>query len=519
MPKSSPKPTPRAKKSIRQDLLVAISAANLMFFKQWSDLTLLSKTVTERELSYEKISASLATYLGLSFDIACFATLLFFSFRVARSFGKKTWVAVHALLALCLLFFVNGVRLSMHLGYLTSRIGESVCTAFVLALVFALGYSVWRHRERSIAALRAFVFIFFPFALVTFSYAVFGAYQCISMRSPRIVATHAKEAETRPKLIWWLFDETDYRMTFLDRPKGLELPELDRLRAESFTAENAYPPGSHTSVSIPSYFSGRHVTEALYVDNNTVKATFEGHRIAENWGSEKNLFDELLARGAQSEVVGWYLPYCSMVHVAECIRFPHYNFFKRPYSEDFSTSALNLIEELGYLRPNRAMFHIETYEAIRKAALASLDNPNIDFSFIHWPAPHAPWIYDRATMQLTSHNRKGPDGYFDNLKLVDVTLGVLRRKMEASGDWDKSTILFTSDHGWNSVKDYDGKKDLRIPYLLKFAGAREGLSYTPSFDALLTKDLWLAIWDREVNSPKTASAWIDARRGSYPIHP
>jgi len=511
--------TLRVEKSFLQDLLIALSAANLIFFKQWSDLSLFSQTVTQREWLYEKVSASLATYLAISFDVGVIALFFFVALRLSRRVGNAAWAGVHIALALSLFFFFNGVRLSMRLGYLTSTLGNLVCaTLLVVTLVTCLIFA-WRNPERSISLVRAFIVIFAPFVLVTFSYSVTGAMKRLKSREPRIVSNAHPRRAHRPKLIWWLFDETDYRITFVDRPKDLKLPELDRLNDESFSASNAYPPGRYTSVSIPSYFSGRHVTEPIFVDADTVKATFDGAKTAEIWRATSNLFGELSTLGAKSTAIGWYLPYCRMLYATECLRFPHYNYFKRPYSEDFSTSALNFIEELTYLRPNRAMFHIQTYEGIRNAALAALKRDDLDFTFVHWPAPHAPWIFDRKTMQLTDANAKGVEGYFDNLALMDATLGRLRKEMEAEGIWDRSTILLTSDHGWNSVKDYDGKKDYRIPYLLKFAGQHERFNYANSFDALLTKDLWKAIWNEQVKDAQGAAAWIDARRETPTFSP
>jgi arylsulfatase A-like enzyme len=36
--------------------------------------------------------------------------------------------------------------------------------------------------------------------------------------------------------------------------------------------------------------------------------------------------------------------------------------------------------------------------------------------------------------------------YFDNLELVDITLGRIRRALEAGGLWDDTTLIVTGDH-------------------------------------------------------------------------
>ena len=49
--------------------------------------------------------------------------------------------------------------------------------------------------------------------------------------------------EGQPRVVWIIFDEADYRMIFEQRPASLEMPEFDRLREESLSANNAISPG------------------------------------------------------------------------------------------------------------------------------------------------------------------------------------------------------------------------------------------------------------------------------------
>ena len=61
----------------------------------------------------------------------------------------------------------------------------------------------------------------------------------------------------RPKVLFLIFDEWDQRLTFEARRAGLELPNLDRLVAESFVATDMLGAARATYLAIPGLFSGR----------------------------------------------------------------------------------------------------------------------------------------------------------------------------------------------------------------------------------------------------------------------
>jgi len=153
----------------------------------------------------------------------------------------------------------------------------------------------------------------------------------------------------------------------------------------------------------------------------------------------------------------------------------------------------------------------EVYRAMmREAGRLSVD---LDFAFIlvHLPIPHSPHAYNRKTGTFTLGNSPIA-GYLDSLALLDRTVGEMRRTMENASVWDSTSVLFTSDHGYRDSVPLDGKSDSRIPYLLKLAGQKEALAYTPEFNAVLTADLLLAILRGEISDPASATAWLDRNR-------
>src|SRR5205085_8296330 len=111
-------------------------------------------------------------------------------------------------------------------------------------------------------------------------------------------------------------------------------------------------------------------------------------------------------------------------------------------------------------------------------------------------------IYD-ASRDAISNSRDDP--YAGNLRLVDRTLGDVRKALEKAGMWDTSTILLTSDHPVRTLAPFATpgqnpalrglKQHNQVPYLLKMAGEMQGLVYDSAINTVVTKDLLLAVLD------------------------
>ncbi len=149
-----------------------------------------------------------------------------------------------------------------------------------------------------------------------------------------------------------------------------------------------------------------------------------------------------------------------------------------------------------------------------KEARRVVANPQLDLIVVHWNVPHPPSIYDRSTQRLRDSLINVTDtSYADNLVLTDHTLGLIRRDLEASGRWDSTILIVSSDH-WlrKSLWRYEGDVDHRIPFMLKLAGQKKGVTYEESFNTVLTGDLVLAILRGEITSADGVVTWLDRNR-------
>jgi hypothetical protein len=148
-----------------------------------------------------------------------------------------------------------------------------------------------------------------------------------------------------------------------------------------------------------------------------------------------------------------------------------------------------------------------------RTAIRMACDPELDFTFLHWSIPHAPYIYDRGRKTLGS-SITSPRGYLDNLALADLALSEVRAEMMEAGLWEKSVIIVTSDHWWRYAFGLDGKIDRRVPFVVHFPGEGHPTNYSEPFNTVVLHDLTLAIVDGHILSSSDLLAWL-ARNAAY----
>jgi hypothetical protein len=347
-----------------------------------------------------------------------------------------------------------------------------------------------------------------------------------------------------PRLIWLVFDELDQRFTFDARPADLQLPELDRLRGESVAASRAMETSSWTVVALPSLISGRMFANARMVDAQTLKLYPEDGGHAVDWRSQPNVFQSARQLGVNAALVGWHHPYCrvlgdelvrcfatpsshsttALVHEVHAARKGVLRTIPRLFARQLvilvdllNFRGRSLYEQLDETEVQREQQ--QQYFAIRDRAWADAADPKLGLLFVHVPTPHMFPIYNRRG---SNFDLRGAKDYFDNLALVDRTLGELRRTLETSGLWDRTAILITADHGfrpdnWRGRKgwtpEFDrltaGGASLTVPLILRLPGKREHAGFDPPISNVISGDLGLAVLRGEVTTTGQAVAWLE----------
>jgi hypothetical protein len=401
----------------------------------------------------------------------------------------------------------------------------------LLVLVFALvrfSGLAWRVITTALLVLAPL----FPFsAFLTARVVLAPSLRATLSYRPSPPSLHAAPASLGRVLVL-IFDEMDQRLTFVNRPPGVDLPELERFRRESFYASAAHSPGGETLVSIPALISGRRVVSVSpHPEDLMIK--YEGTTVAVPWSAQPNLFSEAIQLGANTGLVGFYHPYCRILggNLTTC------TVAETGWGADASIVSNGLLGVLDQYRFVDTMlselthvgvsldrvYVVRAYREMRDRAIRLACDPRIQMVFLHWPTPHPPGIYNRTTHRLTTI---GPSDYFDNLVLADKTLGEMRRAMEAAGVWEPTTVILTADHHLRVEMWRDrygplpmevqtatgGKSRPLVPFIVKLAGQNHSVVYDAPFNGIVLHDLALSFLQRKINTPEGVASWLNENR-------
>ena len=242
-----------------KDALLALSLAHLSLISAWYG------PLNAGNFGYfNQVRVELPTLLALLVNLGGFALLLYEVIRWRRRCTNRWLRLILDLLFLALLLLPADfcrTRIFHIPDYQVVRFFRRPVIAVLAAA--ALGLILWQHRRvaRSMAVV---VGLFSPFAFFTTSKIALVALGIVHLAQapgePKLPAP-GPVRPGQPRVIWLLFDETDQRLGFEQRPPGLKLPEFDRLRAASLYATNAVSPGDSTALSIPGLLTGRRASQ------------------------------------------------------------------------------------------------------------------------------------------------------------------------------------------------------------------------------------------------------------------
>lgn len=514
-----------------RDLIVAFSLSNLLFLKAWKDL------LEGDRHPYFRIepAAFIPDSLALLLDVLLVAALLWLAATWLRRRRNRFWWKltrwVFVLTVVRLVFMVaNMVQRAypvLLLDSLAKLMGKPVLIAIGVVLVGSLLFVLVRWHDESVTAAITLLLIFSPFVFITFGRALWvGAVEATYVPAPVQTATQSTALpEGRPRALWFIFDGMDYRLAFSGRPADVNLPEFDRLRAHALFADHAISPGAYTLRSVASLLSGAQVVDAEPTGADDLSlALATGGRVA--LSGPQNLFAQARALGARPAAAGWYYPYCRVFR--QSLDACHWEQF-RPVDTPVWHSMLEFLDQASppFLR-TILWKHLELrdpiewrrkqiakFVGIREAVKRLVADPNLDLIFVHWPIPHEPIIYDRKRQDF-SLERRAPEGYLDNLVLADRTLGAIRQSLEQAGLWDRTAILISADHPYRESIYLDGKRDPRVPYILKLPDEEAPITYQRPFQTVVTRDLLLALLRGDITTPQNAVLWLDQHANPPP---
>ena len=385
-------------------------------------------------------------------------------------------------------------------------------------------------RAEPVSRLVRAIFLYsWPALLVVFAQAArhpVAEYSAAAYRDGAMAAPSAN-ARTDVRFVWIIFDEMSQSVAFDHRPAGLELPNLDRLKAESFYATGAHSQADSTLISMPSLILGEPVAEALPLEPDRLWLRTPKRPDGFAWDSVPNVFDQARQLGFDTALAGWFHPYGRLLNrsLTRCYWVagwltsgmeeptePHGLSQAMGDRAEWQFAAMPGIGHLPGIFPgvHQRQAMIERFVYLRGRALELAADPSMGLVLLHLPLPHPPGIYDRARQEFSLRGRVG---YADNLALVDRTVGMLREKMEAAGLWERTAVLISADHGWRAgnwrgTPEWTPEEETLshmdtsgVPFTLKLPEQTAGLVYGGAFNTIVTKSLILATLSGRLSDP------------------
>lgn len=463
------------------DLLFALSIWNLNFMRGWREMIFASAAD-----HYWMPLPQRVDYIALVLLVLGGAATSFLVLRAIRTYASRFEN---------ILFLAFAGLISLGIGdFLRQFIGGTIALYTFAGLApVVLALILWQ-RTRTLLARAVLIagLVMVPFAFSN----LFQAAWHIAAAAPAADVLTGSDGGTaaagptaggagRHRVVWLLFDELDERALFGDRRSGYDFRTFDEFRAQSIHYTRVTGAGGLTVVSLPSLWLGTRVTASESVDADTLAVTLPGAASAVPLSDLPHLFRTARDAGARTALVGYYHPYCR-IFKGDYDRCETYYYLADPRIAESRSLGEALAAQASVFNPLwYRMIKIEEFHRSVAAAASAAADERFDLVAIHAGFPHSPWVFDAERKQLSLFKAK----YLDNIALTDHYLALVRRAMQESGVWDRTTIIITADHG---NREWDGE-DIHtvgaVPFLMKLPQQRQGRDIDCDFDVIVLRRL------------------------------
>jgi hypothetical protein len=533
-----------------KDFAFSFSLANLCYFRSWTALQQVHggdyDYFSQSQRGFETEILTVVNVLLLTGILRLLLTIVRESKSRAIRLTAGLFLAGAFLTAAPQLFISLFMAHPTELSAAVSRLTPQVLSWLVVPPVLVAIVLVIGSFRIAVKAASAFTIFMFPRAIINVlqvAWWVFSASPSYAYVDHTPMAHAPLQRLTQPgRVVWVIFDELDQNLSFENRPGGLQLNELDRLRANSIFASAAQSPAADTKEAIPSLLAGRAVEETDPAGASELMLRYKGQSGFVPWSREGNIFRSAHQLGLKTALDGWYHPYCRVIgnDLDSCawrsLRDLSPGFRWKAYTESLGiigALANQLSRELAAANPfaeridapgtspeEKSLARSERLYMMLEArgrALSLAADPKYDVVFLHLPIPHPPSVYDGVKHAF---NAGGHQNYIDSLQGTDDLLKEMRVAMEAAGLWDSTALLISSDHPLRQFKrsDFeDGDAQLGggvthpyVPFLLKLPHQKAGLAFNGKFNTVHSGAILERVLRRELTTPEQAAGWMSA---------
>ncbi|MGI9073396.1 MAG: sulfatase-like hydrolase/transferase [Bryobacteraceae bacterium] len=521
-------------------LLIVLSAMNVVYLREFHSVYRALSPTANYFRAQPFYSLLAASYYGSLLAMILFG---FLTIEIMRKLGWLSEQGIFRLAGACIFFGLGTtipsliIRMSpvdipvIHEGSAALIMGGIAAGAYFASGALAPGISARIGKTLVHLAMPLF---FIQLISLGWQYAHAPSSAQLA-NGPRL--TMRTQATPSAHIVWMVFDELDYELSLDLRPRSVEMPEFDRLRAESLSASDAHSPASATMVAFPSFFTGRGIKTAVPQGPDDLRLNFDSSEGKEQllWKAQPTVFSYARDHGLNGAIVGWYHPYCRIFNssLADCFWTPYIDALPSLRNEFIlrQTGLLPVIPGWwGTSEEKQSSFvageqQLE-YKEMLDHALTMVARRDLNLILLHWLIPHPPGIYDR---NLNALHTSGSN-YFDNLELVDVVLAEIRRKLENAGLWDDTILIITGDHPlrtsfWSHRPIWTDeeaqlcakRKNPRVPLLIKLPHQHGSRIYAAPLNTVLIHDL-LIRWLQGTNpTSEGVRAFFDQNRLRFPV--
>ncbi len=505
-----------------QDFLASFSLATIIITGPWL-----------KELGHKNAhldSFFIRIFVSTIFLTIGIFTFIFYLLKSKGIYSKKKIIrySSYVLLSISLGFFFKSIIKICPQN--TRKYIYFILLLLLIIIAFKKFFAIKKYDRAKIVTI--FFVILFPFSLIVLQKI---SHDFFFKKTKKIV----RSDDTKPKVIWIIFDAWDNYLTYEKRIKNLSLSTLDELKKNCFSATKVYQPANLTQKSIFAYLNGQESIDKEALSQNRFRIEHTGELLY-GWDKFPSLFDKLSLLGINSAVTGWHLPYSRLFDKYVVKNNMSNNEYEETFKEKIKSIYILLID-FYFIHPiDKLSFHkiklhikqkrrIKHNEWIRRYKRIHDDAKNIitdqfsNFCFIHYSIPHPPVIYNNHKKKFTNKFLS----YSDNLVLVDKTMKEIKKLLVETKLWDSSTIIITADHWfrpsmWLSSRFKEfcviSKKESEIlqerpgpliPLIIKMPYQKKGISYSKPFNAIVLHDLVLGIYKDKIKNESDLANWFD----------
>ena len=371
----------------------------------------------------------------------------------------------------------------------------------LLAVAWVLG--VWLRRERMIGLARGATFILSPLVILLLGPALFWR----SWDYPRDpIPASAGEGEPGVPIYFLVFDEWSYqRLT----ENGDVRPEFRNVRAfkdQALFFRTARAPAASTHISLPRILFQSRNDEALpyvFIDRKDPQDESEAqpeHITTANAAVPESLMGMARRNRYTTYLVGFYLPYPHIMGNEADVDRAYSNYpkgdtiFERMEITTLGAPQYWFMPGISGLWKGIwsrvfSRHWVRLNHRVRDDLFAIVGTaPRRSLVFIHFPAPHAPFVFDAdgsfrgpfpvnssATADVDSDIMAGtPDDYHRQMLYVDGVIGQTIERLKQTGDFDRSLVIMTADHSWRVdpaiAPGEEHRARRHVPLLIKLPG-------------------------------------------------